>query len=68
MGRPYKIVLNKHRAWAPLMVESHILNQVVVLFPREVEGSTLVWDLDERSEEGVEGMMVSEDEFTRAGE
>jgi len=44
-GRPYKLVMNKHRAWAPPVVETldpQFLNQVVdTLFPQTGEGSTL---------------------------
>jgi len=49
-GRPYKLVVNRHRAWTPPIaetLESRILSQVVdTLFPQSGEGSTLDWGLD----------------------
>jgi len=41
-GRPYKIVMKRHRAWTPPVtqsLESHVLRQVVdTLFPQGMEG------------------------------
>jgi len=70
-GRPYKIVLKKHRTWAPPATESldpHILREVVdTLFPCEVEGSTIEWgpNLD-GPHEITEELEVSGGEIIRA--
>jgi len=69
-GRPYKIMLKRHRAWTPPATESlepRVPDEVVdTLFPSRVEGSTLEWgpgldglhDLTENQE-------VSGDELSR---
>lgn len=70
-GRSYKIVMNRHRAWAaPVMetLELHILNNVVnTLFPVADGEATLDWGLGEEGpQEWNEDVMVSNDEITRA--
>jgi len=70
-GRPYKIVLKRHRAWTPPATETmepRLLGDVVdALFPQWVEGSTLEWgpDLD-GPYELAGGQLVSAEELSWA--
>jgi len=67
-GRPYKIVLKRHRAPVTESLKPQLLGGIVdTRFPRRVEGSTLEWgpDLD-GSHELTEEQLVSGDELTRA--
>jgi len=71
-ARPYRLVMNKHRAWMPPVTETlepPVLNQVVdTLFPQTGEGSTLEWGLDneERLRDSMEDVEVSGEELVRA--
>jgi len=70
-GRPYTIVMLKHRAWTPPVTQSlddNVLSQVVdTIFSQGVEGSTLEWGpgLDGPHEIS-EDMEISRDEIIRA--